>query len=189
MGCLVRAGSAGRAPSGRLETIRILAVVVVALLSPCGGWVDGAEAPGAGNAEPPPVAEALAASAELVTLAGAVVIGTAEGVAPSWTADRAIIVTTYRIRLEVVLAGTASPTLDLVAEGGTVGDTSLRVSNFPNLDIGKRYLILVGDLPDRRCILGGTLGAFPLAPEEADRDASVGRIAAIVQGIRMAGGQ
>ena len=132
------------------------------------------------------IAESLSASAELVALADAVVLGTPMEVKSHWAPGRTMIYTTYRIRVEGVVDGDADSLLDLTAEGGTVGDTSLRVSNFPNLTFGERYLILVGDLPGYRCVLGGSRGAFLLPPAGSEGGFSVPKIAAMIQDVRKA---
>jgi hypothetical protein len=180
----VRVGCASRRRGG--ETL-MLASFIVPILLLCGAG-DGRVSAAASVEQPKeaPIAERLAASTELVALADAVVIGTPVEARSQWSPDHRMIYTSYRIRIDGLVSGKADPILELTAEGGTVDDTSLRVSNFPNLALGEPYLFLVGDLPRYRCILGGARGAFPLPPAGPDAGWSVSQIAATVMEVRKA---
>jgi hypothetical protein len=100
-----------------------------------------------------------------------------------------MIYTAFRIRIQDVIDGTAGSTLELTAEGGSVGETTLVVSNFPTLAIGETYLLLVGDLPGRRCVLGGARGAFLMPPPGVSCEAITPRAVATVRTIRKAAGR
>jgi hypothetical protein len=110
------------------------------------------------------------ASAQVIPLTGRqlaagsphVVVAMVEGARSRWTAERTLIVTEYRLRIEDRLKGDAPERLILTIPGGTVGRETHGTSVSTPLAIGARYLLFLGD-PERPTftpITGGWQGMF-----------------------------
>lgn len=170
----------------RRGVIRLVVGIALLFLMGSGQTGRASAGPASEPSGPLPVAACLAAAGDLVTLADAVVLGSLADARSYWSPDGRMIYTRFRVRVQAVVDGEADSILDLTAEGGSVGETTLVVSSFPELTVGESYLLLVGDLPDRRCVLGGSRGAFLLPAGDAGSEAAATRIGAVVRSIREA---
>lgn len=82
---------------------------------------------------------------QLVADANIIVRAEVIGVRSEWRDSTANspIVTRVTIRIEQVLKGQAASTLELTFLGGTIGDTSLTVSDMPQFTVGERDVLFV----------------------------------------------
>ena len=100
----------------------------------------------------------------MAELATQVVAGTIEEMEGTWNADHSRIHTRITLRVERVLAGGAGETVVFRIPGGTVGDTTVLVSEMPRFRIGETVVVFLrgsrGRLPS---VLGGSEGRLPLS--------------------------
>lgn len=96
-------------------------------------------------------------------LATQVVAGTVERMEGTWNHDRSRIQTRITLRVERVLAGQAGERLVFRIPGGTVGETTVLVSEMPRFQMGEEVLVFLrgsrGRLPS---VVGGAEGKLPL---------------------------
>ena len=132
-----------------------------------GAVVVGAVGLGAGGAaqeRPPFPAPPLRGDiGRLSELATQVVAGTVERVEANWNHDRSRIQTRVTLRVERVLAGPAGERLVFRIPGGTVGGTTITVTEMARFRVGEEALVFLrgsrGRLPS---VLGGAMGKLPL---------------------------
>ena len=97
-------------------------------------------------------------------LATQVVAGTIEKMESTWNHDHSRIYTRVTMRVERVLAGQAGNLIVFRIPGGTVGDTTVMVSEMPHFREGEATVVFLrgtrGRLPS---VLGGTEGKLPLS--------------------------
>ena len=97
-------------------------------------------------------------------LATQVVAGTIEKMESTWNHDHSRIYTRVTMRVERVLSGQAGGRIVFRIPGGTVGDTTVMVSEMPHFREGEDTVVFLrgtrGRLPS---VLGGTEGKMPLA--------------------------
>lgn len=109
----------------------------------------------------------------MAELATSVVVGTIEAAEGEWNYDRTRIHTRFTLAVERVLAGRASDKAHFRVLGGTVGDTTVMVSEMPRFSLGERVVVFLrgsgGRLPS---VVGGPEGKIALdrgeGPGEAD---------------------
>lgn len=105
-------------------------------------------------------------------LATQVVAGTIEAMESTWNLDHSRIHTRVTMRVERVLSGQAGNRIVFRIPGGTVGDTTVMVSEMPHFRVGEETVVFLrgtrGRLPS---VLGGTEGKLPLVRRE---DGSLG---------------
>jgi hypothetical protein len=175
----------GRLASARVRSAFFISILAVSLF-PSRGWRADTALAAAATADPEQqsVLGALQSSGELVVLAEAVVRGTILNADSYWSIDRSMIYTRYRVRVDSEIVGKVDPVIDVAAVGGRVGETTLRVSGSADLIPGAQYLLLLGDEPGYRCVLGGAQGRFLLKPEDAQDKTFDSVIARAVEEIR-----
>ena len=61
-----------------------------------------------------------------------------------------LIVSQVSFRVEETMKGPAQATVDVMVEGGTVGDLTLEVSDLPRMERGKRAVLFLTSAPDGR---------------------------------------
>lgn len=97
-------------------------------------------------------------------LATQVVAGTIEKMESTWNHDHSRIYTRVTMRVERVLAGQAGRRIVFRIPGGTVGDTTVMVSEMPHFREGETTVVFLrgtrGRLPS---VLGGPEGKMPLS--------------------------
>jgi hypothetical protein len=97
-------------------------------------------------------------------LATQVVAGTIERMESAWNNDHTRIYTRVTMRVERVLSGQAGERIVFRIPGGTVGDTTVMVSEMPHFRVGEDTVVFLrgtrGRLPS---VLGGTEGKMPLS--------------------------
>ncbi|MXW70414.1 MAG: hypothetical protein F4Z74_03055 [Acidobacteria bacterium] len=97
-------------------------------------------------------------------LATQVVAGTIERMESTWNHDHSRIYTRVTMRVERVLSGQAGRRIVFRIPGGTVGDTTVMVSEMPHFREGEDTVVFLrgsrGRLPS---VLGGVEGKMPLA--------------------------
>lgn len=130
-------------------------------------------APGAAQRHAPGDPFAPMGLERLADLSTSVVVGTIEAAEGEWNYDRTRIHTRFTLAVERVLAGRASDKAHFRVLGGTVGDTTVMVSEMPRFSIGERVVVFLrgsgGRLPS---VVGGPEGKIALdggeGPGEAD---------------------
>ena len=97
-------------------------------------------------------------------LATQVVAGTIERMESTWNHDHSRIYTRVTMRVERVLSGQAGRRIVFRIPGGTIGDTTVMVSEMPHFREGEDTVVFLrgsrGRLPS---VLGGVEGKMPLA--------------------------
>lgn len=97
-------------------------------------------------------------------LATQVVAGTIERMESTWNHDHSRIYTRVTMRVERVLSGQAGERIVFRIPGGTVGDTTVMVSEMPHFREGETTVVFLrgtrGRLPS---VLGGPEGKMPLS--------------------------
>ena len=97
-------------------------------------------------------------------LATQVVAGTIEKMESTWNHDHSRIYTRVTMRVERVLSGQAGRRIVFRIPGGTVGDTTVMVSEMPHFREGEETVVFLrgtrGRLPS---VLGGVEGKMPLS--------------------------
>ncbi len=97
-------------------------------------------------------------------LATQVVAGTIEKMESTWNHDRSRIYTRVTMRVERVLSGQAGRRIVFRIPGGTVGETTVMVSEMPHFREGETAVVFLrgtrGRLPS---VLGGVEGKMPLS--------------------------
>ena len=97
-------------------------------------------------------------------LATQVVAGTIEKMESTWNHDHSRIYTRVTMRVERVLSGQAGRRIVFRIPGGTVGDTTVMVSEMPHFREGETAVVFLrgtrGRLPS---VLGGPEGKMPLS--------------------------
>ena len=97
-------------------------------------------------------------------LATQVVAGTIEKMESTWNHDHSRIYTRVTMRVERVLSGRAGTQIVFRIPGGTVGDTTIMVSEMPHFRVGEDTVVFLrgtrGRLPS---VLGGAEGKMPLS--------------------------
>ena len=97
-------------------------------------------------------------------LATQVVAGTIEKMESTWNHDHSRIYTRVTMRVERVLSGQAGNRIVFRIPGGTVGDTTVMVSEMPHFRLGEETVVFLrgtrGRLPS---VLGGVEGKMPLS--------------------------
>ena len=100
-------------------------------------------------------------------LATQVVAGTIERMESTWNHDHSRIYTRVTMRVERVLSGQAGGRIVFRIPGGTVGDTTVMVSEMPHFRVGEDTVVFLrgtrGRLPS---VLGGVEGKMPLSRAE-----------------------
>ena len=61
-----------------------------------------------------------------------------------------LIVSRVTFRVEETMKGPAQSTVEVMVEGGTVGDLTLEVSDLPRMERGKRAVLFLTSAPDGR---------------------------------------
>ena len=114
--------------------------------------------------EPIPSPFAPLGIARMSELATQVVAGTIEKMESTWNHDHSRIYTRVTMRVERVLSGQAGRRIVFRIPGGTVGDTTVMVSEMPHFREGETTLVFLrgtrGRLPS---VLGGPEGKMPLS--------------------------
>lgn len=97
-------------------------------------------------------------------LATQVVAGTIEKMESTWNYDHSRIYTRVTMQVERVLSGQAGRRIVFRIPGGTVGDTTVMVSEMPHFRVGEETVVFLrgtrGRLPS---VLGGPEGKMPLS--------------------------
>ncbi len=97
-------------------------------------------------------------------LATQVVAGTIEKMESTWNHDHSRIYTRVTMRVERVLSGQAGNRIVFRIPGGTVGETTVMVSEMPHFRVGEDTVVFLrgtrGRLPS---VLGGVEGKMPLS--------------------------
>ncbi len=105
--------------------------------------------------------------AKMSELATQVVAGTIEKMESTWNHDHSRIYTRVTMRVERVLSGQAGRQMVFRIPGGTVGDTTVMVSEMPHFRVGEETVVFLrgtrGRLPS---VLGGPEGKMPLSRGE-----------------------
>ena len=100
-------------------------------------------------------------------LATQVVAGAIEKMESTWNHDHSRIYTRVTMRVERVLSGQAGRQIVFRIPGGTVGDTTVMVSEMPHFRVGEETVVFLrgtrGRLPS---VLGGPEGKMPLSRGE-----------------------
>ena len=100
-------------------------------------------------------------------LATQVVAGTIEKMESTWNHDHSRIYTRVTMRVERVLSGQAGRQIVFRIPGGTVGDTTVMVSEMPHFQAGEETVVFLrgtrGRLPS---VLGGPEGKMALSRGE-----------------------
>lgn len=100
---------------------------------------------------------------QLAELSTSVVAGTIEAAEGEWNYDRTRIHTRFTLAVDRVLAGRASGTVQFRVLGGTVGDTTVMVSEMPRFRVGERVVVFLRGRPGRLpSVVGGPEGKIPL---------------------------
>ena len=114
--------------------------------------------------EPIPSPFAPLGIARMSELATQVVAGTIEKMESTWNHDHSRIYTRVTMRVERVLSGQAGRRIVFRIPGGTVGDTTVMVSEMPHFREGEETVVFLrgsrGRLPS---VLGGVEGKLPLS--------------------------
>ncbi len=114
--------------------------------------------------EPIPSPFAPLGIAKMSELATQVVAGTIERMESTWNHDHSRIYTRVTMSVERVLSGQAGSRIVFRIPGGTVGDTTVMVSEMPHFRVGEQTVVFLrgsrGRLPS---VLGGTEGKMPLS--------------------------
>ena len=120
--------------------------------------------PAAQRREPVPSPFAPLGIARMSELATQVVAGTVEKMESTWNHDHSRIYTRVTMRVERVLSGQAGRRIVFRIPGGTVGDTTVMVSEMPHFRVGEDTVVFLrgtrGRLPS---VLGGVEGKMPLS--------------------------
>ncbi len=105
--------------------------------------------------------------AKMSELATQVVAGTIEKMESTWNHDHSRIYTRVTMRVERVLSGQAGRQIVFRIPGGTVGETTVMVSEMPHFRVGEETVVFLrgtrGRLPS---VLGGPEGKMPLSRGE-----------------------
>ncbi len=100
-------------------------------------------------------------------LATQVVAGTIEKMESTWNHDHSRIYTRVTMQVERVLSGQAGRRIVFRIPGGTVGETTVMVSEMPHFRVGEETVVFLrgtrGRLPS---VLGGVEGKMPLSRAE-----------------------
>ena len=117
--------------------------------------------------EPIPSPFAPLGIAKMSELATQVVAGAIEKMEGTWNHDHSRIYTRVTMRVERVLSGQAGRQIVFRIPGGTVGDTTVMVSEMPHFRVGEETVVFLrgtrGRLPS---VLGGPEGKMPLSRGE-----------------------
>ena len=120
-------------------------------------------APGAARQHAPGDPFAPLGLERMADLATSVVVGTIEAAEGEWNYDRTRIHTRFTLAVERVLAGRASDKAHFRVLGGTVGETTVMVSEMPRFSVGERVVVFLrgsgGRLPS---VVGGPEGKIAL---------------------------
>lgn len=120
-------------------------------------------APGAARQHDPGDPFAPLGLERMADLATSVVAGTIEAAEGEWNYDRTRIHTRFTLAVERVLAGRASEKAHFRVLGGTVGETTVMVSEMPRFSVGERVVVFLrgsgGRLPS---VVGGPEGKIAL---------------------------
>jgi len=148
--------SAGRRRSEAALLPGTAAALVALLLVPAGL--------AAQRREPIPSPFAPLGIQRMSELATQVVAGTIEKMESTWNHDHSRIYTRVTMRVERVLSGQAGRRIVFRIPGGTVGDTTVMVSEMPHFREGETTVVFLrgtrGRLPS---VLGGPEGKMPLS--------------------------
>lgn len=146
-------------PSRRPERAPLVgtaATLVALLLAPAGL--------AAQHREPIPSPFAPLGIQKMSELATQVVAGTIEKMESTWNHDHSRIYTRVTMQVERVLSGQAGNRIVFRIPGGTVGDTTVMVSEMPHFRVGEDTVVFLrgtrGRLPS---VLGGVEGKMPLS--------------------------
>ena len=105
--------------------------------------------------------------AKMSELATQVVAGAIEKMESTWNHDHSRIYTRVTMRVERVLSGQAGRQIVFRIPGGTVGETTVMVSEMPHFRVGEETVVFLrgtrGRLPS---VLGGPEGKMPLSRGE-----------------------
>ena len=105
--------------------------------------------------------------AKMSDLATQVVAGAIEKMESTWNHDHSRIYTRVTMRVERVLSGQAGRQIVFRIPGGTVGETTVMVSEMPHFRVGEETVVFLrgtrGRLPS---VLGGPEGKMPLSRGE-----------------------
>ena len=111
---------------------------------------------------------------ELCGLSAHVVVGEVTDVETRWTEDGSIERTAHLAVGETV-RGPATADLDLHLPGGTIGDTTVRVEDVPNLVANAQYLLfLAPDEQGRLVVIGGDQGVVRITGPRSRTSGSFG---------------
>ena len=105
--------------------------------------------------------------AKMSELATQVVAGAIEKMESTWNHDHSRIYTRVTMQVERVLSGQAGRQIVFRIPGGTVGETTVMVSEMPHFRVGEETVVFLrgtrGRLPS---VLGGPEGKMPLSRGE-----------------------
>ncbi len=105
--------------------------------------------------------------AKMSELATQVVAGAIEKMESTWNHDHSRIYTRVTMRVDRVLSGQAGRQIVFRIPGGTVGETTVMVSEMPHFRVGEETVVFLrgtrGRLPS---VLGGPEGKMPLSRGE-----------------------
>jgi hypothetical protein len=108
--------------------------------------------------------------AELSTGSEVIFVGRCEAVAANWNDDRTLILTTNRFRVLRAIKGSPGSTFTVTELGGTVGDTTLQVSEMPRFAVGDEVLLCVHRTPLGRWeTYGAVQGRFEIVRDGQGR--------------------
>jgi len=148
--------SASSRRSGAALLLGTVAALVALFLVPAGL--------AAQQREPIPSPFAPLGIQKMSELATQVVAGTIERMESTWNHDHSRIYTRVTMRVERVLSGQAGRRIVFRIPGGTVGDTTVMVSEMPHFRVGEETVVFLrgtrGRLPS---VLGGVEGKMPLS--------------------------
>jgi hypothetical protein len=108
--------------------------------------------------------------AELASGSDLIFVGRCEAVYSHWNADHTLILTASRFRVARAIKGQLGATVTVEELGGTVGDTTLHVSDIPRYTVGEELLLCVHRTPLGRWeTFGAGQGRFQLARDARGR--------------------
>src|SRR5215212_6695442 len=107
---------------------------------------------------------------ELASGSDLIFVGRCESVASHWNADHSLILTASRFRVARTIKGQPGETITLEELGGTVGDTTLHVSDIPRYTVGEELLLCVHRTPLGRWeTFGAGQGRFSITRDAQGR--------------------
>jgi hypothetical protein len=107
---------------------------------------------------------------ELAAGSDLIFVGRCEAVSSHWNADHTLILTASRFRVSRIIKGQPGDSITLEELGGTVGDTTLHVSDVPRYAVGEELLLCVHRTPLGRWeTFGAGQGRFEIVHDARSR--------------------